>query len=384
MNGSYNENDIGEWFQTFFQSIPSLTTKQGIGRPQMESIYSSVALFQSKAPWRIIDNSFPMRISVRISTSPDDWSKDSFKEINSDSRMIPSSVPGFSDSNHLFGQHRPSTSNEITKYCMVAGNTDYNGRGLYAYDEEKAIHSVQSNNLFQLFCLQIYDPDVSSTAEMRKVREWNLETNAEKKTNIKNILKVFHAPYSMGPKYRFEDGNKVGLELFRNCWSSIPDAKQMRWMDAALRAIVHCVSENGIIHQVKGPNNTHSISYPCCEAEMRIPSWNLEDSPEKGKKCYAYVKVMIVKSYDIHSAGLLNEGILESEIGDRMMQYYPGGHVCYFCGSPKFVSATNPDGKLQYCSSCRGVKYCNSECQKKDWKRHKKECKTLAALSSNL
>mmetsp|Transcript_7069 Transcript_7069/g.7178 ORF Transcript_7069/g.7178 Transcript_7069/m.7178 type:complete len:385 (-) Transcript_7069:73-1227(-) len=375
---SYNNNDIGEWLGDFFRSIPSLTTKPGIGRTQMESIYSSVAQFQSEAPWRIIDNSFPMRISVRTSLTSDDWTEGSIaSDLKSDVRIIPSSVPKFSTPSLLFGPHRPSTNNEITKYCLVAGNTDYGGRGLYAYDEETPIHSITSNTLYQLFCLQIYDPDTSSTAEMRKVREWNLPTNSERKTNIKNILKVFQAPHSLGPRYKFRNGNTEGLNLFRNCWSSLPDAKQMRWMDAALRAIVHCASEKGIITKVKGLNNSIHLGYPAYEVEMRFPSWTLEDSPDRGKRCYAYVKVLIKKSYDLHSSGAENEGLLQSEIGDRTMSYYPGGHVCYFCGSPKFCSSENPEGKLQTCSRCRSVKYCKGECQKKDWKRHKRECKLL-------
>ena len=31
-------------------------------------------------------------------------------------------------------------------------------------------------------------------------------------------------------------------------------------------------------------------------------------------------------------------------------------------------------GKLLTCSTCQCTHYCNSKCQKEDWKRHKKEC----------
>src|SRR5689334_22981369 len=34
-------------------------------------------------------------------------------------------------------------------------------------------------------------------------------------------------------------------------------------------------------------------------------------------------------------------------------------------------------GKLStnYCGGCKGKRYCSVECQKQDWKNHKKECK---------
>uniref|UniRef100_A0A7S2K7D0 MYND-type domain-containing protein n=1 Tax=Leptocylindrus danicus TaxID=163516 RepID=A0A7S2K7D0_9STRA len=35
--------------------------------------------------------------------------------------------------------------------------------------------------------------------------------------------------------------------------------------------------------------------------------------------------------------------------------------------------------EMKYCSNCRVVKYCSKECQKADWKKHKMQCKTLAA-----
>jgi hypothetical protein len=42
-------------------------------------------------------------------------------------------------------------------------------------------------------------------------------------------------------------------------------------------------------------------------------------------------------------------------------------HECNTCG------ATPP--ALSKCAACGAVKYCSKECQKKDWKQHKKVCK---------
>ncbi len=33
--------------------------------------------------------------------------------------------------------------------------------------------------------------------------------------------------------------------------------------------------------------------------------------------------------------------------------------------------------KFKHCSACKSVYYCSRECQKSDWKRHKKECKKI-------
>ena len=33
--------------------------------------------------------------------------------------------------------------------------------------------------------------------------------------------------------------------------------------------------------------------------------------------------------------------------------------------------------KFKHCSACKSVHYCSRECQKSDWKRHKKECKKV-------
>ncbi|KAK5706899.1 translational activator for mitochondrial COX1 [Elasticomyces elasticus] len=45
--------------------------------------------------------------------------------------------------------------------------------------------------------------------------------------------------------------------------------------------------------------------------------------------------------------------------------------VCGVCGA-------GPDISLSRCVQCKSVWYCGKECQKKDWRLHKKACETLA------
>eukprot|EP01084_Bolivina_argentea_P165872 288090_1 len=48
---------------------------------------------------------------------------------------------------------------------------------------------------------------------------------------------------------------------------------------------------------------------------------------------------------------------------------------CHHCKKP---------GATSFCSACKSTYYCNTECQRGDWKQHKKECKKLRKkLASN-
>ena len=47
---------------------------------------------------------------------------------------------------------------------------------------------------------------------------------------------------------------------------------------------------------------------------------------------------------------------------------------CHFCDR---IPRKDEDDKLMRCSACLAVRYCNRECQSKDWKFHKKGCKLI-------
>jgi hypothetical protein len=49
---------------------------------------------------------------------------------------------------------------------------------------------------------------------------------------------------------------------------------------------------------------------------------------------------------------------------------------CASCGTPE----SDPEKPLKPCSKCQTVRYCSRDCQKKDWKVHKKTCASAAQI----
>ena len=52
--------------------------------------------------------------------------------------------------------------------------------------------------------------------------------------------------------------------------------------------------------------------------------------------------------------------------------------------SNKCAACNKVSDSLKKCGGCNQVKYCNRDCQKLHWPKHKKECKQLADSSSNI
>lgn len=48
----------------------------------------------------------------------------------------------------------------------------------------------------------------------------------------------------------------------------------------------------------------------------------------------------------------------------------PAGDVCASCGLKDGVG----EGSLKRCTGCQSALYCGKECQKKEWRGHKKTC----------
>ncbi|KAF9178119.1 hypothetical protein BGZ51_008097 [Haplosporangium sp. Z 767] len=58
----------------------------------------------------------------------------------------------------------------------------------------------------------------------------------------------------------------------------------------------------------------------------------------------------------------------------------PNATSCSHCGKTRSES----ESPFKRCAKCRSIVYCTRECQKNDWKVHKKVCASLAATSSTV
>jgi hypothetical protein len=110
---------------------PSLTSIAGIGTDQLTSIFTASMLYHDARPWKYIDNSFPLRVSVRFTSTSNDFTPEAVMRYrkpaesawNAKIRLLTSFPPEKSAN--------PSDTG-LTKHVIVAGNTDYNGNARIA------------------------------------------------------------------------------------------------------------------------------------------------------------------------------------------------------------------------------------------------------------
>ncbi|PNH08395.1 hypothetical protein TSOC_000004 [Tetrabaena socialis] len=84
----------------------------------------------------------------------------------------------------------------------------------------------------------------------------------------------------------------------------------------------------------------------------------------------------IPKNHPYFSSGA---GAYASPAGVRAADKVAGrdARQCGSCGKPNTIACS-----LKVCTKCRSAWYCDRECQKKDFARHKKECAGLAQAAA--
>jgi len=67
---------------------------------------------------------------------------------------------------------------------------------------------------------------------------------------------------------------------------------------------------------------------------------------------------------------------------DQLIQKMEEVDTLCLCSRKKCDRRENSENQFEICSRCRIARYCSKKCQKKDWKKHKRSCKTAFQYTS--
>jgi hypothetical protein len=342
---------------SLFSALPAHSSVSGINKDDLFELYSATKLFQEVQPFRKIDNSFLMRFGVRFSESQAAWASGAVPAGEYEGCLfstIPTSPLAFEDSASLV-----PGSGELVKYVIVAGNTDYSGRGLYAYNSVSDLFLAGSNTTCDCIVFQVFEKDICPFKELQDVRDLRLPF-VKDRDGVENYPRLWHSKkWSIGPMYAH--GTPLGDKTRMDSMKTMPNAQTVRWAAASLKAL--CVYYNTMLKTRDVPGSMRHLGFLPIDVEFMFPFSS--NALGTTKPVYAYVRVLMKSMPEVNR-----------EVSDP--HYFPGGHCCFYCGASPEASADITDSrdrnKLMKCSRCLKIHYCSVECQKKDWKRHKSEC----------
>lgn len=314
---------------------PALSTV--VKRECVESIFNAALCFSENEPWRVLDNTFALRVITRSSHDPESW-KGEQQRLDPDSRCTgddPSELKNFKSDIHR-------TDDELEMFCVVAGNTDFTGRGLYAFNSMKDLkaflHPPNSREI-NVLCFNYQDRDLCSRQEIKDIKRWKVRLADEK------FIPYFcHAPHSLRSSTEFPSN-----------WVVLPDAAHLQWIDIAMRGIAKFARHGGgDVFVIPQGNQMPSIAIPVQEVEFRF---QLDGWSECEGSNFGFARILAIKI-----------GNCQGPPVPEAITFFPGGHNCYFCGLP------DSREKFGKCAKCRSIVYCSTRCQRQDWQRHKLEC----------
>lgn len=238
-----------------------------------------------------------------------------------------------------------------TVFAMVAGHTDYDGRGLFVARSAAALAVLRDRAHCEgVDKLQYFRPAVRGMSDLDLVAELGLRTATNAPDNER-----YPVWFRLGARSPVGDGFEAIVEMM----NATPPAKEWAMLALAARVVARWVADPMLADRERGAWAPVRL----CVTFMPIPCGALGELG--GATCLARAGFV-----DARSAKKTENPELTMEIGTRAK--------CNFCNLPKEMVRADPVRKIKNCSRCRLIWYCCDRCQMADWPRHKAACKKAA------
>ena len=151
---------------------------------------------------------------------------------------------------------------------------------------------------------------------------------------------------------------------------SHPDSRQLKWAYAYMSIIMLEA------FQFFTYEEAHKCSIKMEESSKRQDE--LYGQLEDDFGGFGPLRKSVHNRFDLKASGTKERKFLDSIPKDKVKFTPPknsGEKLKYLCMNCKQGADKERGIKLSKCSVCKIVSYCSKECQKADWKNHKKACK---------
>ena len=238
--------------------------------------------------------------------------------------------------------------NGTTSFVMVAGHTDYEGRGAYFFHSVEDVRKVQSSkHAMQHYrhrhdCLQFLPREEVSFQTHDHVAELGLPL-----ANNDVNFDVFPMVYSCDCPLKLpETGEMVHHIMHRR--NNRPTVARLVDLCDLLRAVTTVAQTPQLAYR---PDGFSGLRYANGSQVVSVNGPN---------PFQCEVEIILITPMMMEETDVATLSIHEKD-------------KCNFCNVPRTEGQ-----KLMGCGRCKYVYYCGKRCQGMDFKRHKKECKEMA------
>jgi len=247
---------------------------------------------------------------------------------------------------------RVTLKNGASIIVMVAGHTDYAGRGAYFFYNLEDVRKLQISGetmkryVHKRDSLQFVSRDRVPFQYHDHVAELDLPlaTN-DVHHEVHPVLFGGNNPFSFPGGY---DDPQFVYHLI-NRWNKKPNLQGVSDLTDVLRAVTQLTQTPMLAYRAPGFSGLRYANGPVA----------LDVDGPNPFQCV--IEIVVIQ------AG--KDDAIKLDLHDK--------NKCNFCNVPRTESQ-----KLMGCARCKYVYYCGSRCQTRDYKRHKKECKEMALKMS--